>query len=395
MRKLAIAISAGWGLLLAASLAFGQGNSSINGGITGNVSGTSPTVNATNPAAAYQINGTTFASAQADAGGGFSIYVGQLAGANATASVKGFYTAVGWAACGGEGVGMSGTIVENNCYGWAAGSHLTIGTFNLFIATGAGRNDATAVNCVAAGVDSMGGEGTVTGCNGSVGVGVGSLKWGTTGPAQTVGVGTNAFGGNPAGTSVFAGDTCVGDSCFDSASAGTLSFDTGIGGNTGKSQTSGNYNFYGGYNAGSAEISGGHNVILAPNNLASVCTTGGDNILIGYEVDCLASGTNHEINIGGLLFYNNTSLAAPTPVCGTGSTVDSRANAKSGTLTCGTGTATTATITFASAYVTWNHCRITSQTADSSFGYTYTKAVLSLSATTLTSRLYDYDCDGY
>jgi hypothetical protein len=112
-------------------------------------------------------------------------------------------------------------------------------------------------------------------------------------------------------------------------------------------------------------------------------------------VQTLASGTNNEINIGGIVFYNNTSLAAPTvSACGTSPAIDAHANAKSGTVTVGSGAVASCTITFASAYTTFDHCRVTPHSTIAVFAYSYTLAAITLTATSLTSDVVDYDCDG-
>jgi hypothetical protein len=243
----------------------------------------------------------------------------------------------------------------------------------------------------------MGQEGITTGCSQSIGIGVGSLKWGNTGPVTSVAIGGDGvLGGSTAGTSVFTSMVAIGDASFSSASAGTLGFDTAIGAQAGKNQISGNYSFYGGYDAGGAETTGAHNVIIAPTNLTPVCQSGNGVIIIGYEQDCLTASSSNEINIGGIIFANNASTAAPSvSSCGTSPTIDSRANNRSGTVTVGTGTIASCTITFASAYATWDHCRVTSQTSETTFAYSYTTAAITATAVSLTSDKIDYDCDGY
>lgn len=102
-------------------------------------------------------------------------------------------------------------------------------------------------------------------------------------------------------------------------------------------------------------------------------------------------------NPNPILFGGNVSFAGTVPVissCGTSPTVDSHATNNSGTVTVGTGTATSCTITFAAAYVTWNHCRVTSQSSEAVFAYSYTKSAITVTATSLVSDLIDYQCDG-
>lgn len=80
--------------------------------------------------------------------------------------------------------------------------------------------------------------------------------------------------------------------------------------------------------------------------------------------------------------------------CGTGTPgVDANATDTSGRITTGT-VATSCTITFAKAYTTYNHCRITSQSAISGLTYSYTLSAITLAATALAGGLIDYSCDG-
>lgn len=90
------------------------------------------------------------------------------------------------------------------------------------------------------------------------------------------------------------------------------------------------------------------------------------------------------------------SGTAPTvSSCGTSPAIDGHATNFSGTVTVGTGAATSCTITFASSgFTTWNHCRVTDQSAVTSPGYTYTKTAIVVTATSLIGDVIDYECDG-
>lgn len=127
-------------------------------------------------------------------------------------------------------------------------------------------------------------------------------------------------------------------------------------------------------------------------------TTGTNNICIGASADTLAPGTSNEINIGNILFYNSVSTAAPLlSSCGTGSpTVDANGNNASGTITAGAGALASCTLTFAGGgYTSWNHCQVTSQSVVASFAYTYSKTVITVTGTSITSDKFDYQCQGY
>jgi hypothetical protein len=57
-------------------------------------------------------------------------------------------------------------------------------------------------------------------------------------------------------------------------------------------------------------------------------------------------------------------------------------------------TATSCTITFAKAYASYNHCRVTSQSSVSGITYSYTTSAITVSASVLGGDLVDYQCDG-
>ena len=89
-----------------------------------------------------------------------------------------------------------------------------------------------------------------------------------------------------------------------------------------------------------------------------------------------------------------TAGAAPTlSACGTSPSVDANATNLSGTVTVGS-TATSCTATFATAFSTFNHCRVTSQSTLAAFAYTYSKTAIIVTATVLGGDVFDYQCDG-
>ena len=213
----------------------------------------------------------------------------------------------------------------------------------------------------------------------------------TTGGSQNTAIGNNALGGLTSGSL----NVAVGSGAGSATSIGTQN--VYIGRNAGVSAANAYNNTVIGTKAGTAITSGSSNTIIGSNVASTTLVTGSSNILIGTSssVDAIAAATNNEINIGGLLFYNKTSTAAPVvSSCGTSPTIDSHANAKSGTVTVGTGSPTGCTITFASAYSSWNHCRITSQGVNAAFAYSYSLTAITLSGTALSGNI-DYDCDGY
>lgn len=80
--------------------------------------------------------------------------------------------------------------------------------------------------------------------------------------------------------------------------------------------------------------------------------------------------------------------------CGSGTpAIDTKATDSSGTVTTGT-VATTCTVTFAKAYTTFNHCRVSSESSISGLAYSYTLSALVVTASVLGGDAFDYDCDG-
>lgn len=113
------------------------------------------------------------------------------------------------------------------------------------------------------------------------------------------------------------------------------------------------------------------------------------------------AGTTNPLVIpvpGGLQMAGHVSLTGGKPAvsaCGTGSpAIDAHATDFSGTVTTGT-VSTTCTVTFAVAYTSWNHCRITSQSSISGLAYTYSLSAITVTASVLGGDNFDYSCDGY
>jgi hypothetical protein len=99
-----------------------------------------------------------------------------------------------------------------------------------------------------------------------------------------------------------------------------------------------------------------------------------------------------------LTVSGNTSYtgAAPTvSACGGGTpAADAHATSSSGTISVGTGAVSSCTVTFASAYGSFNHCSVTPHQSIAAFAYSYTLSAITVTATSLTSDLFDYRCDG-
>lgn len=317
MKKLLLVLLALW-----ASAVLAQGNSS-SGGITGNVQGSAPSLNATNQLTAYKINGTTFGWSATDPGGGFSIFYGQGAGLNAgiAGATKGFFTCIGYNTCGGAGPGNvnNGVNIENTAVGWAAGSLLTTGTFNNYFGTGAGRNETTGSQNVCVGTDCMG---QTAGSNQSTGVGVGTLKWGA--PNSDVGVGFSVM----TGTSTVAPvrDTAVGSLSLNAAGLVSPADLTMIGYKTGFALTTGNSMTVIGSSAGSVNCgaTSGSNVIIISSG-ASV-------------IDCPSATTSNYLSINDKINGSLATLGSGNlSTCGTTPSVATGSNDMAGSITTGTG----------------------------------------------------------
>jgi len=189
-------------------------------------------------------------------------------------------------------------------------------------------------------------------------------------------------------------NVAVGQQALSKVTSGTMN--EAIGFQALQNNTTGSYNAAIGRQAMLNNTTGSNNTIVGTSVASTTLTTGSNNILIGTSsaTDANSSSQSNEINIGGLLFWNSNSLAAPAlSACGT-STIDTQANNRSGTINITAGTPASCTMTFAgTGYGTWNHCRVTSQSVNAAFAYSYTKTVLTVTGTALAGKI-DYDCDG-
>lgn len=297
-----------------------------------------------------------------------------------------------------EGVG-SGNAGNNNILidghgGWSGSNSVLLGLdtaynslfngqFDLIVGLNAGRNN----------VDAGASENNIILIGGSQNTAPNTHDVATTtsNNALSIGGGTTfGVGGNHPGTF----DTAVGLNALhlnaqDNAKQTAFGYTSLQNSNVANAQ-----NTAFGYQTGKLLTTGTNNALLGYNVGSVTLTTGSNDIIIGSGLTSLASGTSNEINIGGLLFYNNSSTGTPVvSSCGTGSpSIDSKANDKSGTVTAGT-IATTCTITFASANATFTHCRVFSEGV-TGLGYTYTNSAITVTASVLGGGKFDYDCDG-
>ncbi len=210
----------------------------------------------------------------------------------------------------------------------------------------------------------------------------------TTASASTLGIGTGYPGTN---------DTMIGYGALftnaqDSAKQSAFGFDALLTSNVAAAQNSAF-----GYQAGKLITTGKNNVLFGYNAGSATLTTGSSNIIIGSGITTPASGTASMLDIGNLIYGHLAGTAAPTiSSCGTGSpAADANANDASGTVTAGGGVLGSCLVTFASAYTTWNHCRVTSQASVAAFAYSYTTAAITITGTSITGDKFDYVCDGF
>lgn len=264
--------------------------------------------------------------------------------------------------------GFGNTALGHNAMGDGSGAPVT-GSDNTFVGRDSGRN------VVGVSGGNLGfGSSTLENIFGSGNVAIGlSAMQNSSGGNDNVAIGTASGANINNGQNVFIGSKTVSN---NSGNAGD--------------------NVIIGYLGGSDLTNGSNNICIGWQCMLTA-TTGNNNIIIMPNADLPAVGSNNYVNFGGLLFYNNNSTAAPAvTACGSSPSIDSHANNRSGTITVGSGVVASCTVTFAgTGYSTWNHCRVTPHTTIAAFAYSYTKTVLTLTATSLTSDAVDYDCDGY
>lgn len=131
--------------------------------------------------------------------------------------------------------------------------------------------------------------------------------------------------------------------------------------------------------------------ILAVFILLLSGATFSDSITIGASVTPSNTVTLTGKTLGSLSFTaSNPAISS----CGTSPSVDANSSNYAGKVTVGSVAAASCTVTFAAAFNTYNHCRITSQSTIASFAYSYTLSAITVTGTSLVGDLFDYECDG-
>jgi hypothetical protein len=117
----------------------------------------------------------------------------------------------------------------------------------------------------------------------------------------------------------------------------------------------------------------------------------------GQEIDLSINGSTVQYITSSGIGIKGISFIAANPTvssCGTSPSVDANSSNYAGKVTAGSVAASSCTVTFATAFSTYNHCRITSQSTIASFAYTYTLSAITVTGTSLVGDVFDYACDG-
>ena len=209
-------------------------------------------------------------------------------------------------------------------------------------------------------------------------------------------IGSNSLATQAAtATTSATGNTAIGYAALTAVTTGVSN--VALGNNSGVAVTVGTQNTLVGQASGALLTTGTGNTFIGYHAENAVATIGSDNIVIGQAAALSTSSDSNKLNIGNLIYNNLAGTSAPTvSSCGSSPSADAHASNYAGQITVGSGTIATCTVTFASAYSTWNHCRVTPETASvAAFAYSYTTSAITVTGTSLTSDVFDYQCDGY
>lgn len=368
----------------------------------------------------YQQNGYTVLNTFS---GGSTTMVGQLAGASLPANDT-ETTAIGSACL----TSMNVATRENTCVGWGGMRTLVSGAFNTGVGVNVMGLSTTDHDNSLLGVDVM--RDALGSTNSAIGSAI--MRDGTHNNSALLGYHVLTSNGLTGANTT--DNAIVGYNGMGGSGITTASFNSGVGSNIGFNLTSGSNNFLGGFSAGENLTTGGANILIGAfaglgltTTGANVCvgtnacqtmtsgqqntyvgtagnsdsqgwvTTGAGNICIGFNCVVASPTINNQISIGNILYLNNNNTSVPGLFsCGTSPTVTATSNLKSGTVTPGSGSPTACTIAFAGAgYITWNRCRVTSQSAVTGFSYVYNRAGIVISAgASIGGDNIDYDCEG-
>ena len=258
----------------------------------------------------------------ADTKGSNSVAIGKgtLANQNFTSATDSYNVAVG--ASAGNDI-TTGT--ENTLIGGLAGDALTTGSHNTYAGYHSGSVATTAANNTGFGAYTL--DANTSGTS-NVAVGKSALGANTTGSYNTAlglnaadanttasaitAVGFGALGSNTTGAS----NTAVGADSLDANTTGANN--TALGNAALGANTTGASNTVVGASAGAAITTGIRNVCIGQKacNDTVLLTTGGGNVVIGYEARTAAAGTSNTIVMGN----NVTGQADDNFTFGTGAT---------------------------------------------------------------------------
>jgi hypothetical protein len=263
------------------------------------------------------------------------------------------------------------------------------GTLNITTGSGTGTGHGGTIN-ITAGSAMGSGQGAfvniTAGNGGTSNPGGGGINF--TGGNATSGV--NSTGGNvqiqggQGGGTMQAGGFTISGGNGDPASTGSggvLNITGGEGGGSGGV-------------GGTITISGG--IGTGAQAAGDVDLVGGGNAGTGVSgaVNLLDQNQDNSLRVDGVGHVSYAGSPPAVTACGTSPSLDNFANDTTGTVTPGTGAVASCTITFANPYITWDHCRVSSQTTVASFGYTYTLVHVVITGTSLLGGKFDYSCDG-
>ena len=272
------------------------------------------------------VNGTSLGATTND-----NVFVGAYISANTPTGTLQYNVAVGSHA----GPALTGGAAYDVFAGYYAGGGCTSCTDDILIGYNAGLDITTASHNIAIGENSL--QNATSAYN--VAIGYYAAQNLTSGTATAVGdsacsgitTGTynSCFGHNAGGNGgtgsggVFVGDsagfsdkasndTVIGVSAMGANTSPTGGNNTAIGNSAAYSMTSGGNNVAVGYAAGAANTTGSQNIAIGWQAGNTYPTTGGTNILIGYNINTVAGGTGNEINVGNALigYATNPTLTS-------------------------------------------------------------------------------------
>lgn len=210
-----------------------------------------------------------------------------------------------------DGVKLYSASEYNTTFGTGVLGKLTRGNGNAGFGSYALRDITTGVNNTGFGHYAAY---SVTTGRGNVALGYSALQ-GVTSGSSNIGVGSNALRNNNAYD--YTGNVAVGDAALGILNASN-NYNTAMGYYAG-TRNQGSYNiFLGGYagNLATATTTGNYNIVLGYEAGRSMGKGGDKNVLIGYQVELLASTTDSQLNIGNVLYGTGLGVGSSPSATG-------------------------------------------------------------------------------